>query len=252
TLANLRALRERQKNTYSVVPYLGRRGDSRKPLYVECAGAGTGVVFHPERTTLTGLALTEERIRQELDQRLAGRSEDAARPYVLMLVRPDGIMNYYRVQSAVAGAKIDFGYEFVEAHWVLAFSSEDGGAGQPWMAAAKVPSPLPPPPPSPTAKVAVAARPGVVGSQQLGDGGGRPGSGADAVAASPPSGGGIGPAWRPSGGGSSGGGSPSGGAAGMPIGLPPGAGGTGSTQQPRESADAGAPASPAGQGAKRA
>ena len=38
----------------------------------------------------------------------------------------------------------------------------------------------------------------------------------------------------------------------MPIGLPPGAGGTGSTQQPRESADAGAPASPAGQGAKRA
>src|SRR5439155_9920751 len=37
TLANLRALRERQKNTYSVVPYLGRRGDSRKPLYVECA-----------------------------------------------------------------------------------------------------------------------------------------------------------------------------------------------------------------------
>ena len=38
-LADLKAAREKEKNTYSVVPYNGKRGESRRPLYVKCAPA---------------------------------------------------------------------------------------------------------------------------------------------------------------------------------------------------------------------
>jgi hypothetical protein len=41
----LRAQKEREKQIYSVVPYRGKRGDMRPPIYVECVQEG--VVFHP-------------------------------------------------------------------------------------------------------------------------------------------------------------------------------------------------------------
>src|SRR5262249_8686505 len=50
TLEELRALRERQQHTYSVVPYRGRRGDGRAPLYLECAASG--LIFHPDKKTI--------------------------------------------------------------------------------------------------------------------------------------------------------------------------------------------------------
>src|SRR5262249_28710179 len=62
--------------------------------------------------------------------------------YLLMLVRPDGITSYYRTLAALEGLKIDYGYEFVEADWVLDFSAERGS--QPWMVAGKNP-PVPGP-----------------------------------------------------------------------------------------------------------
>src|SRR5437879_7675347 len=36
TLADLKLLRQRQQQTYSLVPYRGRGSDNRKPVYVEC------------------------------------------------------------------------------------------------------------------------------------------------------------------------------------------------------------------------
>jgi hypothetical protein len=136
TLAQLKALRERQKNTYSLVPYLGRRGDNRRPLYVECAAAG--LVFHPDPLALEAPQLTPERIRAEVVKRIAHQREQAPTPpgqetprsYLLMLVRPDGILHYYAVQAALAGLEVDFGYEFVEQDWVLDFND---AATQPWM-----------------------------------------------------------------------------------------------------------------------
>src|SRR5262249_45838810 len=46
----LRALKEREKQIYSVVPYRGKRGDMRPPIYIECVG--DGVIFHPEKKGL--------------------------------------------------------------------------------------------------------------------------------------------------------------------------------------------------------
>jgi hypothetical protein len=150
-LASLKALRERQKNTYSLVPYLGKRGESRRPLYVECAAGG--LVFHPDALPLQGPLLTDAHIREEVLKRIErqrpqladGKAEQPPRPYLLMLVRPDGITNYYAAMGALAGLKVDFGYEFIESDWVLDFSAETGaGPPQPWMTASTIPSNLPP------------------------------------------------------------------------------------------------------------
>ena len=43
-LTSLKELRQRQQQTYSLVPYLGKRGDNRKPLYVECNAVSPATV----------------------------------------------------------------------------------------------------------------------------------------------------------------------------------------------------------------
>jgi len=158
TLRDLRALRERDKQTYSLLPYIGRHGDNRRPIYVECTAAG--LVFHPDRLMLEGPSLLPMRIREEVERRIArqretlpvedghaaGKTEQS--PYLLMLVRPNGIASYYRTQSALVGLKIDFGYEFVEADWILDFSADDNAtAQQPWMTAGPARSVSPARPP---------------------------------------------------------------------------------------------------------
>jgi hypothetical protein len=142
-LADVRTLRERQKSTYSLVPYLGKRGDNRRPLYLECRS--DGYVFHPDEVSFSAFDLSGGGLRQEVSRRvtrLVGPERSAiARPYLLMLVRPDGIHNYYRAQQELAGAPIDFGYEFVEADWVLDFRAEnDDRSAQPWMKVASLPN----------------------------------------------------------------------------------------------------------------
>jgi hypothetical protein len=146
TLADLKAFRRRQAQTYSLVPYKGKRGENRRPLYVECTPSG--LIFHPDRLTLEGISLSPSTIRTEVQRRIlrqqaemkVGGKKEEQKPYLLMLVRPAGITNYYRTQAALAGLKVDFGYEFIEADWALDFSAE--GGPQPWMAASPtVPGP---------------------------------------------------------------------------------------------------------------
>lgn len=156
TLVDLKAVRQqRQESTYSLVPYRGRRGDTRRPLYVECTA--DGVIFHPDRLAVGGIDLAPKAIRDEVERRLAAQppaDSAAKKPYLLMLVRPNGIVNYYRALSALHGLQVDFGYEFIEQDWVLDFPKDDDSiVPQPWMAQA-TPSVLPPssgprPPPLP-------------------------------------------------------------------------------------------------------
>src|SRR5207245_1127904 len=123
-------------------------------LYLECSPAG--IIFHPDRLTLIGSA----ELRAEVERRVTGLRQEktgkgSSNPYLLMLVRPDGVTNYYRAMQALGGLKVDFGYEFIDADWVLDFSAdEDAMKAQPWMAAqqsspAPSPAPLPRPPGAP-------------------------------------------------------------------------------------------------------
>ena len=70
----------------------------------------------------------------------------------MLLVRPDGVVSYYRLRDALHGLKIDFGYEFIDADWALDFpADEEAAPAQAWMTAAKppaaAPSTTPPGPP---------------------------------------------------------------------------------------------------------
>ncbi|HZT82402.1 MAG TPA: hypothetical protein VFA26_19390, partial [Gemmataceae bacterium] len=178
TVAELKAARERLKQTYSLVPYRGKRGENRRPIYLECAA--TGMVFHPDKKVLIGTLTTAEQLRAEVERRVqklqAARPPGAPpeRPYLLLLVRPDGIVNFYRVQRGLRGVDIDFGYEFIDADWVLDFPTDDNTpASQPWMTAVR---PLPyPPEPCPIATTRPAGRPQgmAFGSEEAGPGAGQ-------------------------------------------------------------------------------
>jgi hypothetical protein len=151
-LANLKEMREREKRTFSLVPYQGKRGQNRKPIYVECQGEA--VVFHPDTKELRGFGLGESAIRREVEDRIARQRagpeppDKGESPYLFLLVRPEGISTYYLVQNALAGLKVEYGYEFVDADWVLDFSGK-GDLPAPWKHVAASPMRLVPKEPAP-------------------------------------------------------------------------------------------------------
>lgn len=119
-LVTLKDKRQRERQTYSLIPYRGKRGDNRKPLYLECGP--NGLVFHPDRTTLEGADLSAARLREEVQKRVVrlGGRKDAV--YLFFLVRPDGIGRYYDAVASLTGFEVDFGYELVEKDWVFDFT----------------------------------------------------------------------------------------------------------------------------------
>jgi hypothetical protein len=150
-LKDLKAARQREQHTFSVVPYHGRRGESRRPIYVECTA--DDVIFHPERRIMPVTsrrfllgqdqpASTPDDVRAEVERRIARQRAKAtdsssAVPYLLLLVRPDGIGTYCQFQSVLKDMTLDFGYEFIDADWVLDFPADDEQpSAQPWMASA--------------------------------------------------------------------------------------------------------------------
>lgn len=149
TLKELKAARKRESQTFSVIPYHGRRGESRRPLYVECTSAN--VIFHPGHVGLDPIVNTvavRAQVRQRIEHQRARYPNDPSvrRPYLLLLVRPDGMVNYYRFQSILADFQVDFGYEFIDPDWVLDFpEDEEHPRAQPWMT---VTTPRPQPTPA--------------------------------------------------------------------------------------------------------
>jgi hypothetical protein len=120
TLADVQAARRRQKDVYSLIPYKGKLGDNREPIYVECQQEA--VILHPDHLQITADAGFGTAIRSAIEARIEIRKQTGAGvPYLFMLVRPDGIHTYYRTLAALQGLAVDFGYEFVEASWAFDF-----------------------------------------------------------------------------------------------------------------------------------
>lgn len=127
-VAAVKQAQQQQRPTYSLVPYRGSRGQRRVPLYVECTRLG--LTFIPERTLFTG-EFDVVAFRQEVEKRHGPlskqqrdadpfRSPEIDKPYVLFLIRPDGVSSYYQAQAALRGYQIDFGYELIDSDWELA------------------------------------------------------------------------------------------------------------------------------------
>ncbi|HLJ94208.1 MAG TPA: hypothetical protein VKU02_13555 [Gemmataceae bacterium] len=148
-IADLKTARQRQQRMVSLVPYRGKHGDNRKPIYIECNG--DDLIFHPDHLALH--AASGSAVRVEMDRRLAQQRADMqlvhekpdASAYLLMLVRPNGITTYYRTLAALKGLQIDFGYEFIDQEWILDFSEDEANPKtQPWSAAARTDEQPPP------------------------------------------------------------------------------------------------------------
>jgi uncharacterized protein YoxC len=122
-----------QPVTYSVVPYEGPNQTRRRPIYIECRK--DSVIVQPEGVVLKDtdfapplgpgnpLAAT---IRAYSEHLVAtGQIEAGARPYPMLLVRPDGIEAYYAARGALTSWGNEFGYELIGSDWTLDFPNVD-------------------------------------------------------------------------------------------------------------------------------
>ena len=147
TMLQLQAARLRAQLSYSVIPYKGKQSSNRRPIYVECEEAG--LIFHPDRKKINLLHIAVAEVRAEVERRQAELYQPVSqtpvgkvKPYLLLLVRPDGIMNYYRLLGVLRDLEIEFGYEFLEPGWQLDFpANEAAPADQPWQTVAAQPTP---------------------------------------------------------------------------------------------------------------
>lgn len=115
---------------FAILPYSGRQGTTRRPIYLECTAQG--VLLQPEGILLSmedlapphgpgnPLDASLRAIRTEFD-RIAQATSDRSSPYPLLLVRPDGIATYALARSAMQGWDDQFGYELVPAAMPLVF-----------------------------------------------------------------------------------------------------------------------------------
>jgi len=126
----LRREAKSKKTSYAILPYEGPSGTRRRPLFIECRE--DAVILQPEGIHLepsdfqqplgpgNPLASAMRASREYLAE-VHGRNSQAGRPYPLMLVRPDGIMAYYKVRQALESWGPDFGYELIGDDWDLKF-----------------------------------------------------------------------------------------------------------------------------------
>jgi chemotaxis protein histidine kinase CheA len=122
TVERLRAAaaeRQQRQPLYSLVPYQGRQGTRRQPIYLECVSEQ--VKLHPEGTLFPVKQVeAKQAFRTALERQIeAVQQRSNERPYLLLLVRPSGIMTYYEVVGSLQGLALDVGYEFLQEDWVL-------------------------------------------------------------------------------------------------------------------------------------
>lgn len=121
---------KKKKPAFAIIPYSGRNGTSRRPIYLECRADGIyiqpeGVLIEPKDMFPPGpsnplaSALRMLRNRYEESDRAQGLAQQA--PYPLLMVRPDGVETYAIARKAIESWDDQFGYELIDAEMELAF-----------------------------------------------------------------------------------------------------------------------------------
>lgn len=131
-LAKVREEAEKRKPAYALVPYEGRSGTRRQPIYIECTA--DRVIIQPEGIGLTGndfqpplgpgnpLAAALRTIREYREGQGIGNQGS---PYPLLIVRPNGAESYSAARDALDGWDDEFGYELVDEETELAYPPAD-------------------------------------------------------------------------------------------------------------------------------
>jgi hypothetical protein len=126
---------ESKPPAYAVVPYEGRSGTHRRPLYIECCI--DGVFLQPEGIRLgpadfegppgpgNPLASALRAAREHLARSPGESGDPNAQPYPLLLVRPSGVMAYYAARESIGSWGSEFGYQFIDEEWELTYPPRD-------------------------------------------------------------------------------------------------------------------------------
>lgn len=127
TERNLEELRLRQAesgNAHAILPYDGRSGTVRRPVYIECSDKGYR--FLPEdvfvgpnelrgaTTRSNSLAFGAKALLRYWTLRNVRDPGRNPRPYLLLVVRPGGIFAYDAARQLLSRLETSFGYELVE------------------------------------------------------------------------------------------------------------------------------------------
>lgn len=146
-IENLRVQQAAAASRFSILPYDGRSGTVRRPIYIECTA--TGLTFASEQITLTPEQLNGfPALRNPL---LAGAdalvdfwslkalrepgADAAGAPYVLLIVRPSGTVGYYVARQMLDALGQPFGYELVSEDMQLQYPPTDPAAAKACQAA---------------------------------------------------------------------------------------------------------------------
>jgi hypothetical protein len=131
---------QQSDSKFMVVPFDIHTGTARRPILIECTA--TGLRFIPEDITVTPADLAG--FTPRVNPLIAGaatlvnywttynlRQENPGRepePYVLLLVRPSGIIAYYVAMKMLSELKQPHGYELIEEDTELQLPEIDVGA----------------------------------------------------------------------------------------------------------------------------
>lgn len=135
-IEELRAETAHRSKSYAIVPFEGRSGTRRRPIYIECNE--TEVVLQPEGVVFTmddfrppigpgnplvaALRAAREHVARNSPAGALGKDVE---PYPLIVVRPTGFKFYRLVREAIQSWDSEFGYELVEQDWVLTYGGAD-------------------------------------------------------------------------------------------------------------------------------
>lgn len=122
-----------KKPTYAILPYRGKSGTFRRPIYVECDGKGIrlmpeNVPFLPEDFLVArypgnpfdaGLRAARQYYVEK------GEGDAQNEPYPLLILRPEAAQQYYVAKAALASWGGEFGYEFVESDSQIEYPNPD-------------------------------------------------------------------------------------------------------------------------------
>ena len=128
-------LKPAQQVSFAVVPYEGQHRTNRRPIYIECRN--DKILLQPEGLELlqsdfrgpqgpgNPLAATLRVASEYLSAKASRQGQVGKEPYPFLLVRPDGIMGFYKARSALSEWGSEIGYELIGEDWDLAFLPPD-------------------------------------------------------------------------------------------------------------------------------
>jgi hypothetical protein len=129
-LALLKLKQAQASSKYSIVPFDGSTGTTRRPIFIECTKES--IRFLPEGVEITAadllgftpdnnplLAAAQRLLHYWIAKARTSGNPNEPEPYVLLLVRPSGSVAYYAARRMLSSLDRSVGYELIEADWDL-------------------------------------------------------------------------------------------------------------------------------------